>query len=266
MHMKMPSFQFTSLVLVWFAVVPHTAQAQDIASQAMISNLDQIWTQGGMGNFETVIPGHGYGFMFKTDATPYLLNTVTFEMLNGGNPATLDIQLYTLEGSFPSTNPNFVSAGQLGDPTIDSRPTQWPGSTSFVDFTPITPITLAPDTDYLIGVIEPANGDDNNALTFNFNYTYTFSGDWSSFIVPYWSYGPPLGPPPAPQGWKIDSSNGSLMLEVNATPAPEPGVSMLFLFGCALFGVAGWAAKPPEPTAVGAVSSAVAVPVTSRKG
>ena len=242
MHMKMPSFKFTSLALVWFAVVPHTAQAQDTSSQAMISNLDQVWTaQGTMGDFETVIPGYGYGFMFKTGTTPYLLNTVTFEMLNGGNPAALDIQLYTLEGSFPSTNPNFVSAGQLGNPTIDSRLTQWPGSTSFVDFTPVTSITLAPDMDYLIGVIEPANGDDNNGLTFNVNNTYTFSGDWSSFIVPQWSYGPPLGPPPAPQGWKFDPGFESLVLEVDATPAPEPNVSMLFLFGCVLFGLAGWA-------------------------
>jgi hypothetical protein len=246
--MKMPFIKFTSLALIWFAIVRHTAYAQDTTSQAMISNLNQVWTQGGMGNFETVLPGLGYGFMFGTGATPYMLNTVTFEMINGGSPATLDVQLYALQGSLVHIEPNLVLAGQLGNPVIDSRLTQWPDYTSFIDFTPLTSIMLAPDTFYLIAVTEPVNGDDSNALTFNFNRSYTVSGDWSlprgSF--PYWSYlGLPALPPSPPNGWETETTSGSLMLEVDATPVPEPCTSMLLLLGCALFGVAGWVAEPP---------------------
>jgi hypothetical protein len=203
----------------------------------MIGNLNQLWPDPGtMGNFETVLPGKGYGFMFKTGASPYMLNTVTFELINGGNPSALQVELYALQGSLVHLNPNLTPVGQLGNPTADSRPTQWPGYTSFIDFTPSTSTALAPGTYYFIAVNEPVNGDNSNGLTFNFNFSYTISGDWSlPGPFSYWTY---LGiPPPAPGPitWQTSASAGSLMLEEDATPVPEPRASILLLLGCALF-------------------------------
>jgi hypothetical protein len=232
-QMKTPFVKFTLPALICFAAVQHTARSQDADSQTMISNLNQLWTQPGMGDFETVVPGLGYGFMFETGATPYTLDAITFEMLNGGSPATLQVQLYALQGSLVHVNPDLVLAGQLGNPVVDSRSTQWPGYTSFIDFTPDSPTTLAPDTYYLIGATEPVNGNDDNALTFNGNFSYTVSGDWSlpRTSFPYWQYlGPPAQPPSPPNGWETDAS-ASLMLEVDATPVPEPSALGLLAVG-----------------------------------
>jgi hypothetical protein len=233
--MKMPFVKFTSLALIWLAIYWQAAQAQNTSPQAMISNLNQLWTGGDMGNFETVTPSSGFGFMFETGATPYTLDTVTFELIVG-NLATLDVQLYSVQGSLGSPNPNLALVGLLGNPVFDSRPTQWPSYTSFIDFSPINSITLAPNTYYLIGVTEPVNGDDSNALTFNFNYSYTVSDDWSlPAAYTFWHYSTSRL---HPYGWFPSAAGGSMMLEVDATPVPEPAASILLLLACVFFGVA----------------------------
>jgi hypothetical protein len=206
-----------------------------VLALTMISNLDQIWPGGDMGNFETVLPGYGYGFMFGTGADPYALNTVTIEELGG--PGTVQLGIYTVQNPLAGNNPTLIYAGALGNAVVDSRPTQWPTYTSFIDYTPVNSITLAPNTYYLISATEPVNGDDDTALTFNFNYSYNVAADWSvdQDVPSPWTY---LGsrPPPSMSGWEPDNSPGSLMVEVDATPVPEPVSFTLLVFGSAIIG------------------------------
>jgi len=218
-----------SLALVCFLGISLVSRVQAAVPQVMISNLDQLWTSGGMGNFETVLPGYGYGFLFDTGASPYTLDRVTFEELGG--PGTVQVQIYAAPGDpLPGSNPNLVLVGALGNPVVDPRPTQWPGYTSFIDYTPVSSITLAPNAYYLITATEPVNGNDATALTFNFNYSYTVSADWYADPDSTYQY---LGsnPIPNPSGWAPAGSAGSIMVEVDATPVPEPSALGLLAVG-----------------------------------
>lgn len=205
-----------------------------VLAATMISNLDQIWPGSDMGNFETLVPGYGYGFMFGTGANPYSLNTVTLEELGG--PGTVQLGIYMVPNALSDNALILNSAGALGNPVVDSRPTQWPTYTSFIDYTPVGSITLAPDSFYLITATEPLNGNNHTALTFNFNYSYNVAADWSEYQpLSNWTY---LGPPSPyrPSGWQADVSPGSLMVEVDATPVPEPMSFSLIILGSALIG------------------------------
>jgi len=226
------------LVAVFALLLTRT---DNVLATVMISNLDQLWTSGGMGNFETVTPGYGHGFMFGTGANPYILDTVTLEELGG--PGSVQVQLYAVQGDpLASRNPNLVLAGNLGNPAVDPRPTQWPTTTSFIDYTPVTSITLEPHTYYLITATEPVNGNDDTALTFNFNYSYTVSGDWAvdQSVTAYWTYYGSNPPPALLNGWMPDDYSGSMMIEVDATSVPEPSSCVLLLLCCALLGIRGF--------------------------
>lgn len=228
--MKTMSWKAALLTTICFIAFNPIALALVSGPQVMISNLDQLWTQPGMGNFETVLPGDGYGFMFATGATPYTLNQVTLEELGG--PGTVQLAVYSVQGN-PNVAGNLALVGALGDAVVDPQPTQWPGYTSFIDYTPATSMALAPDTSYLIAATEPANGTDGTALTFNFNFSYAVSGDWSvDTSSSAWTYltAPPTNPL---NGWNPDNSPGSIMIEVDATPVPEPcsGLLLSLTFG-----------------------------------
>lgn len=226
--MRTTSLNVVSFAVIWLACADFPARAE-----LMIGNLDQVWTRGGMGNFETVVPGDGYGFVFETGAAPFTLNQVTLEELGG--PGSVQLALYTLQGDPAGVhNPSMTLAGGLGYAAIDPRPTQWPGYTSFIDYTPVTSIVLEPNTFYLIAATEPASGNNNTALTFNFNFSYTVSGDWSVDPgVATWAYNPNLSPMNPLSGWNSEISSGSLMIEVDATPVPEPSLYGM-LGACAL--------------------------------
>jgi hypothetical protein len=222
-------------ILIAVAFCLGRAAAGPVPAGPMISNLNHLWPGQSMGNFETVLPGYGYGFMFGTGANPYSLDSVVFQELGG--LGTVHVSLYAVQGDpLAGPNPNLIFAGTLGNPVIDPRPTQWPGYTSFIDYSPVNSITLAPDTYYLIAATEPVNGDDNTALTFNFNDTYDVAGDWTAdqAVPSAWTY---YGsqPPSSPfHGWMYDYTPGSIKVEVNASPVPEPCSFAVLMLGCAL--------------------------------
>ena len=218
----------TSTILLFLKV-------NQVPATPVISNLDQVWPGGDMGNFETVLPGQGYGFMFGTGANPYTLNSVTFEELGG---LGVQVGIYTASGNPPSeSNPNLIFAGSLGNVAVDSRPTQWPTTTKFIDYTSASPIILQPNTYYLITATEPNNGNDDTALTFNFNYSYDVAADLSvNQLVPSaWTYFGVQPPSNLLNGWQSDYSPGSLMVEVNASPVPEPASDVVLIVGCTIF-------------------------------
>src|SRR5262249_21229246 len=100
----------------------------------MISNLDQPYggQQGTAGDFHGVSVNSGFGFAFTTGSSAFTLDTVTFEIVGGG-PTAIHVELLASQGGI------FSAAGQLGNPTVDPRQTQWPTLTSFIDYTPATP-------------------------------------------------------------------------------------------------------------------------------
>ena len=210
--------------------------AEPVFAAPMISNLNQLWPGPSMGNFEAVLPGHGYGFMFQTGSLPFYFNSAVLEEVGG--PGTVQVSLYTVQGDpLAGRNPSLVLAGALVNHVVDSRPTQWPGYTSFIDYSAANPITLQPNTYYLIAATQPVNGDNNTALTFNFNYSYDVAGDWTvdQAVPSGWTYFG-VNPPTSPfSGWMPDDSPGSIKIEVNATPVPEPGSYLVLLLGCALW-------------------------------
>ena len=187
--------------------------------------------ESGIVDYEAITPGQGYGFMFSTGANPYALNSVDLEEVNG--PAGVQVGLNIVEGD-PAGQPTVVPVGTLGNPTFDPRPTQLPNSTAFIDYSPVTPAILQPNTAYLISVTEPVNGANTTAITFGAFEGLTVSADWSvDEIYSAWiDFGP--GPPGSLNGW-VDDAGGDMKIEIDATPAPEASVSGFLLLGCGLF-------------------------------
>jgi hypothetical protein len=222
----------TCFSVILFIAFTSMTFAQSAEPQVMVSNLNQLWPGQDEGNFGTVLPGSGFGFAFTTGSSSYQLNTVTFEQLGG--PGTIQVELLASQGGV------FNAAGQLGNPTKDSRPTQWPTLTSFIDYSPLAPITLAPETTYIIAAYEPTGGDDNTGLTFNFNNSYTVSADWAVYgFYPSLFYGDASSPPATfdfQSGWNYDFEYGSIMTEIDATPVPEPNARIIFFASMGMLG------------------------------
>jgi hypothetical protein len=125
-------------------------------------------------------------------AETFQLNSVTFEFL--GSPTSpwtnisMTIQIYQQVGS------NSVLVGDLGTDTVNPTPTQWPKSTTFIDFHPLTNIVLQPSSEYFVSLSEPPNFPDVFGLLFTFSPYYVTSTDWRMGIttthvpVPYTEY------------------------------------------------------------------------------
>ena len=204
----------------------------------LVNNLNAPGPGGGViGDIETVVPGAGFAVGLLTPSTTaYQVDSVTLEFIGNSLPsAGLGVQIYSFgpPGSVSPPGWPFVPAGVLGNPTINPQPTQWPGQTTYVTFTPTSPITLAPSFGYWIGVSEAANGNDNNGLLFALSQTYTVGGGAQVYSSNtgwnQWELDPNTGQ------WIEASPNGyeGLKFELTATPIPEPaGLSLLG--GCIL--------------------------------
>lgn len=216
---------FSGIFIIAFTTI---ASAQSAGPQAMISNLSQPYLGQGAGNFEGVSVGSGYGFAFTTGSSPYALDAVTLEEMGG--PGTLQVELLAAQSGV------FSAVDQLGNPTVDSRPTQFPGTTSFIDYSPVTPIILSPNTSYIVAAYEPDSGGDDTTLTFNVN-SYSVLADWSVYtgITPTLHYSGPNPPSTVSVGtigqpgqWRRDTADGGLVIEIDATPVPEPNAGQIF--------------------------------------
>jgi hypothetical protein len=114
-------------------------------------------------------------------AEQFQLDSVTFEFL--GSPSSpwtnisMTIQIYQQVGS------NSVPVGDLGADTVNPSPTQWPKSTTFIDFHPLTNIVLRPSSDYFVSLSEPPNFPDVFGLLFTFSPHYVTSTDWRMGIT-----------------------------------------------------------------------------------
>jgi len=197
----------------------------------LIENLFAPGPQAGtIGNFEVVEPGQGFAIDLTTGPTAYAVDSLTLELEGTTLPGpAFNPKILT---SGPGYGPPFVSYGQLGNPTFSSQATQWPGITTFINFTPTSQIILQPNTTYMIAMTETENGNDDNAIRFS-GYgpagAYTYGGDVLNTTYAddfalnngVWSY----------------ASYASPILDLQATATPEPESWALLGIGVAFGGL-----------------------------
>ena len=201
-------------------------------STTVIYNLNVPWSQPGIGNIEAVLAGTGFGVGFSNGATNYSVNSVTVELIGTSLPsAGFGLHFYSF---VPGITTQFQADGALGNPVVSPTPTLWPGQTSFITFTPTTPITMAPNTDYLIGATEDTSGNNGNGLLFAaIGSAYTVAGGVQMFTsnpgATQWTYDQ------SSSQWSVSSgAQGALKVELDVTPVPEPSVCALVALGGAV--------------------------------
>ncbi len=188
-----------------------------VQADVYLSNLDELWTSGGIGDIHSLAPG---GNPYGTDTarftsgtgSSFALNAITLEFFPANSPQywlNLHVQLFRQAGS--------ALLGSLGNPAINPKPTQWPSSTTFVDFLPLVPISLDPSSEYAVVLSVPASSSTAANLLFTRSSAYTTPTDWIMGLTtsdnPY-------------------ASGEHLVLAVDVTPIPEPSAAALLLGGC----------------------------------
>lgn len=207
-----------------FLVILLTAVCRKIEAATFLSNLGNLWTEGGIGDIHGLFPGgspYGSDSVYFTTGSGnnFSLNSVTFEFNPSGvslAEESLSVQLYQQVGF----NTSFI--GNLGNPVVNPTPTQWPGSTSFIDFSPLGSITLNPLSQYFVVLSMPATSSVDAALLFTLSSTYTTPTDWTL-------NGTISGNPSA--------GGEQLVMAVNAAPVPEPCFLAAATLAALLFGV-----------------------------
>jgi len=209
----------TLLVMLFCVAV----SGQKTEAALYVSNLGNLWTEGGIGDIHGLFPGGSpYGnntARFTTGAGSFSVNAITLEFeFDSGFPAGvvapqwISIQLF--QGS--------SLLGSFGNPVNNPTPTQWPQAanpsayTKFINFSPLQTITLSPSTQYSIVTSMPANSPVAAALLFDRSQTYDSMGGW---VMGNTTSGNP------------SAAGERLVMAVDATPVPEPTMAVLWLSG-----------------------------------
>jgi hypothetical protein len=220
------------VMAVMFALLTFPART---GATTYVSNLGNIFSGGGIGDIHNVFAGTGFEGSFSTGVGSFNLNFVTLEFFitPGLFPpqswTDVNVQLYQQVGG------QTVLVGQLGNPTVNSTPTQWPPSsnpltyTTYFDFHPLSQINLSPYSDYLVAVSGSPTGPSPAAgLLFTMQPgQYTTPANWTMGLATTSTFdGTTIQLDPFPQiGYE------ALKLAVDATPVPEPGATGLALLG-----------------------------------
>lgn len=217
--------QHLVLAAVFSFVTVHLA-AQSVS---YLGNLEYTYpyAEGGIGDIHNLFAG---GMPYGTDSVDFTtgrgyfsLDSVTLEFLTASGIATnsssaqwINLQLFQNSGGHESL------LGSLGNPVLDLRQTPWPESwnpntyTSFIDFSPVQPITLSPSCTYSIVASMPTNSPELAALLFTTVSVYDTPTDWAM--------GATMSGDPYAAG-------EYLIMAVQATQIPEPGTVTLLLLG-----------------------------------
>lgn len=189
-----------------------------------VSNLGNLWTEGGIGDVHGLFPGgNPYGTdtaRFTTGSGPgFSLDAITIEFYPGTTSQPwnyVDVQLFQQTGS------GSLLLGSLGNPVVNPTPTQWPGSTTFIDFLPLTSISLSALTQYSVVFSVPTSSPIAAALLFTRSSAYTTPANWV------------MGPTTTGNPY---TSGERLVMAVNATAVPEPSVLGLLTLAGLFFGL-----------------------------
>jgi hypothetical protein len=211
--MIMKTFTLITWATLTLMCFPHSLSAQGLM---YVSNLGDPWTEGGIGDIHALFPG---GTPYGTDTADFItgvgngfaVNSLTLEfdaIAPSEEWENIIIQLYQQTGN--------LLLGSFGNPVVNSTPTQWPGSTTFIDFSPSTAVTLNPSSQYYVVVSVPVGSPTDAALLFTQSSAYTTPTDWS------------MGATTAGNPY----ANGEyLVLAIDATSVSEPNTVVLLLFG-----------------------------------
>ena len=118
------------------------------------------------------------------------LSSVTFEFQGGiSQPwSNITTEIYQQVGT------DSILLGELGNPSFNPTPTQWPWWSSFIDFHPLTYLVLQPSSEYFFSLDVPYNFPPRFAMIFSLSSKYITSTDWRMGIttthvpVPYTEY------------------------------------------------------------------------------
>jgi len=204
-----------------------------IRADIVIGNLNDAWNQPGIGDIEAITPNQKFGAAFITGNTASTLDSITLEHIQyPGALQSFQVRLYRFgpPGSVPIPAWPLIPCGQLGNATVDPQPTQWPGQTTYVTYTPLAPILLDPNSSYMLGAVEPANGLNETGLLFAPNENYTVADGWS--MNPNWQQWADFST--SDSGWQpYFGTLYGLKFQLAATPVPEPGTVSFVVLGLA---------------------------------
>jgi len=221
---------FKQWVSVLVVVISLAAVNQKVEATQFISNLDEPWTEGGIGDIEALFPGGAHTGNdtnhFTTGAGSFSVNSITLEFEDDSSyPAGVSAPQWVNVQLFQKVGVANILLGSFGNPVVNPTPTQWPQSshplayTTFFDFSPIGQINLNSNSQYSVVLSVPANSPVDAGLMFA-EPGYTSPTDWTMSST---TSGNPY----------ITAHDYYLVMAVDATATPEPGV--LGLFGLAGF-------------------------------
>jgi hypothetical protein len=179
------------------------APQREACATVYVSNLDNQFS-GGIGDIHGLFPGGiPYGndiAHFKTGAGLYTLNFVTLEFYSGWQ--YINAQLVQ----------NGIVLGQLGNPQVNPKQTQWPGRTTFINFYPNTTLQLNASTSYDVLLSNPVGSGGDAALLFSVSSAYSSPAGWS------------MTPTSSDNPFAVGQF---LKLAIEATLVPEPTPTLL---------------------------------------
>jgi hypothetical protein len=171
-------------------------------AEEYLSNLGDLWpdpTGNTMGDIEVLIGPYGpFVVQFFTgsgtnemnyitmsaaiatnsaNAEAFNLTSVTFEFLGSPWQPWSNWSNVTIEVSQQVSNQSIV-LGQLGNAVVNPTPTQWPTSTTYIDFHPITDIVLQPSSEYSVALSVPFNYPPILGLLFTYSPQFVTPTDW----------------------------------------------------------------------------------------
>lgn len=202
-------------------------------ADVLVSNLDERWTDQGIGEIHGVFasPFSGWAGVFTTGAGQYRLDSITLEHAHWGTlaiPPGFRLRLYA-SAEFPPLTAASSLLLELGNPTLNATPSQFPGFSQRVDYHAPTPFNLDPETTYWATTYLPSGAPDA-ALMFVHS-----TGDIGE---PGWSLSD-FGR----VGYEVDSEvvwnvsgfgQDVLKFSVNGTVVPEPSRWAMGLVGIGL--------------------------------
>lgn len=215
---------FRTLVIAC-VVMPAPTRGDEV----LVSNLDQLWTHGGIGEFHGVFAGATWepfpATLFHTGPVPYQLTSVRAEHAIAGVPpisSSLHFVVHKWTTPLPPW-PESPALAELDLVGVSSTPTHYPGTTQYADYSPLAPIVLEANSNYLIGAF--VRGSPDGTLMFIDSFDETGLPGWS-----FLDFGPGGSVDEAGTiQWTVFGGHGSqvMKLELRGIAVPEPSALTL---------------------------------------
>lgn len=121
------------------------------------------------------------GSVVTTGTNRCQVNSVTLEQLwydPGNPPQGFQVRIYQAGFQPGNPSPTMTLVADLGNPAVSPDATTMPGYSTFVTYTPASPITLEASTTYAIIVGEAIDGTGSPIVGFTDSGTFTSTAGW----------------------------------------------------------------------------------------